>query len=136
VIRSRDAWVFDVDGCLIDSMTGTSLRPLAREVIDVLHLHGVSVVLWSAGGGPYARRRARQLGFESDVLACYGKEHRDESGRWKVDHIHAAHRPLLFIDDQPDELPAHVAVVGVRPYLAASSHDRGLADLLVLASSR
>ena len=28
-----DGWVFDVDGCLVDSLTGTSLRPGARELL-------------------------------------------------------------------------------------------------------
>ena len=26
-------WAFDVDGCLVDSLTGTSLRPGALEVL-------------------------------------------------------------------------------------------------------
>src|SRR5581483_7077971 len=29
-------WVFDVDGCIVDSLTGTSLRPGARELLEHL----------------------------------------------------------------------------------------------------
>ena len=33
-LPAADCWVFDVDGCLVDSLTGTSLRPGARELLD------------------------------------------------------------------------------------------------------
>ena len=51
--RMGTVWAFDVDGCLVDSITGTSLRPLARPVLEQLRAQGSTVVLWSAGGGEY-----------------------------------------------------------------------------------
>jgi long-chain acyl-CoA synthetase len=124
------AWVFDVDGCLVDSTTGTSLRPLTAELLVAVRERGISVVLWSAGGDEYARRRATQFGLEDQVAGCYGKDQRGRDGRWLVDHIRADHQPVLFVDDRPEELPVGVEAVGVRPYLGASPHDRGLAPLL------
>lgn len=131
--RRRRTWVFDVDGCLIDAITGGTLRPLVHELLDSLQASGTEVVLWSAGGGQYAARRARQLGIDHRVVACYSKAERDAAGAWVVDDVCARHDARLFVDDCPDELPRHVAVAGVRPYLAGSPHDRGLADLLRLA---
>ena len=49
--HGKDVWAFDVDACLVDSITGTSLRPLARPVLESLRAQGATVVLWSAGGG-------------------------------------------------------------------------------------
>ncbi len=49
-------WVFDVDGCLVDSLTGTSLRPGAQDIVMRLAAQG-RVLLWSAGGEGYARAR-------------------------------------------------------------------------------
>lgn len=124
------AWVFDVDGCLIDSITGTSLRPLTAELLAAVRTCGISVVLWSAGGRDYVVRRVSQFGLEVDVTGCYGKEQRDADGRWRIDHIRRDHRPVLFVDDRPEELPIGVDVVGVPPYLGVSPHDRALAPLL------
>ena len=45
-------WVFDVDGCLVDSLTGTSLRPGAATLLAGLRARGRTVIVWSAGGGP------------------------------------------------------------------------------------
>jgi hypothetical protein len=127
---TAEAWVFDVDGCLVDSTTGTSLRPLTAELLAAVRERGISVVLWSAGGDRYAWRRVTQFGLGGQVAGCYGKDRRGADDRWVIDHIRADHRPVLFVDDRPEELPAGVDVVGVRPYLGASPHDRGLAPLL------
>jgi long-chain acyl-CoA synthetase len=131
-----DAWVFDVDGCLVDSITGTSLRPLTRDVITSLRSRGIAVILWSAGGAAYSEQRARQ--FEIDHLfdAFHGKEERDGDGRWRIDHLEGAHRPRVFVDDRPEELPDRVEVIGVSPYLGESRHDRGLSGVLELASRK
>jgi hypothetical protein len=43
-------WAFNVDGCLVDSLTGTSLRPGALEVLGRLRKVGATVLHWSAGG--------------------------------------------------------------------------------------
>ena len=129
-----DAWVFDVDGCLNDSITGTSLRPLTLEVIAALRSRGIAVLLWSAGGADYSEQRARQFGIAHLFDAFHAKEERDHDGRWQIDRLSVRHRPRVFVDDRPEELPDHVAVVGVSPYLADSVHDRGLAAVLELAA--
>ena len=125
-----DVWAFDVDGCLIDALTGGSLRPLARSVLEQLRAGDVTVVLWSAGGGDYARRRAEAHGIDHLVHAFYDKDERDSDGRYVVTHLAAAHRPHVCVDDQPDELPPSVERVAVTSYLAHDPHDRGLAPLL------
>ena len=123
-------WAFDVDGTLIDSITGSSLRPMARSVLEVLHARGATVVLWSAGGGDYARRRAEAHGIDDLVHACYDKGVRDGEGRYLTSHLAGEHRPHVCVDDQPDELPAGVESIGVSAYLAPDPHDRGLVALL------
>jgi long-chain acyl-CoA synthetase len=129
-----DAWVFDVDGCIIDSITGTSLRPLARETINSLLDRGIAVVLWSAGGAEYSEQRARQFGIDQLFAEFHAKEERDSDGRWRIDHLFATHRPRVFVDDRPEDLPDHVKLIAVSPYLADSVHDRGLAAVLELAT--
>ena len=123
-------WAFDVDGCIVDSVTGTSLRPLARSVLEQLRARGTTVVLWSAGGGDYARRHAERHGIADLIEACYDKDARDGGGRYVLTHLDEAHRPHVCVDDQPDELPLHVHRIAVVPYLAPDPHDRGLADVL------
>jgi long-chain acyl-CoA synthetase len=120
-------WVFDVDGCIIDSLTGTSLRPGARELLEHLRAgHGSRVVVWSAGGGEYAERRARQLGIDHLADGFHAKEHRDGDGRYRTDHFLAEPGRAVFVDDRPEDLPVGARVVAVSPYLAANPHDRGL----------
>jgi hypothetical protein len=74
-------WVFDVDGCLIDSLTGTSLRPGAAALLESLRERGNAVVLWSAGGAHYARARASEQGIDALVDAFHSKSGRDADGR-------------------------------------------------------
>jgi phosphoglycolate phosphatase-like HAD superfamily hydrolase len=128
-------WAFDVDGCLVDSVTGTSLRPLARPVLEELRAQGSTVVLWSAGGGEYARRRAVALGIDDLVHAFYDKDERGDDGRYLITHLAEEHRPDVCVDDQPEELPTHVDPVAVSPYLAPNAHDVGLATLLARLGS-
>jgi hypothetical protein len=52
--------VFDVEGCLVDSLTGSSLRPGARQLLEHLAERGSVVVLWRAGGDTYARAALRR----------------------------------------------------------------------------
>lgn len=127
---TSDVWAFDVDGCLVDSITGTSLRPLARPVLEQLRAQGSTVVLWSAGGGDYARRRAEAHGIDDLVHAFYDKDGRGADGRYLIDHLADEHRPGVCVDDHPEEMPADVDIVGVAPYLAHNPHDLGLAALL------
>ncbi len=129
-VASTVVWAFDVDGTLVDSITGSSLRPMARSVLEVLRARGSTVVLWSAGGGDYARRRAEAHGIDDLVDACYDKGVRDGEGRYLTSHLVGEHRPHVCVDDQPDELPAGVESIGVSAYLAPDPHDRGLAALL------
>ncbi len=128
-----DVWVFDVDGCLVDSISGTSLRPLADSLIGDLRARDVTVVLWSAGGAEYARRKARHVGIEGHVSAFYDKATRDGEGRWSIDHFRPEHRRAVFVDDQPDEVPSAATVIGVSPYIGDNPHDRGLAAALDVA---
>jgi phosphoglycolate phosphatase-like HAD superfamily hydrolase len=124
------AWLFDVDGTLLDSVTGTSLRPLARELLGGLHERGVPVLLWSAGGADYARRRAEGAGIAGLVTAVHVKERRDRQGHWVLPDLPAEHAPAVLVDDQPEELPPVAEVVGVSPYVGPNPRDTGLASLL------
>jgi long-chain acyl-CoA synthetase len=126
---TTDVWAFDVDGCLVDSVTGTSLRPLTRPILEHLRAQGSTVVLWSAGGGDYARRRAVDHGIADLIHAYYDKDARGADGRYLVDHLAEEHRPRVCVDDRPEEMPIDVDIVGVSPYLAPNPHDLGLASL-------
>ena len=49
-----DVWVFDLDGCIVDSLTGSSLRPGTLELLARLRGSGATMVsgsltLYSAG---------------------------------------------------------------------------------------
>ena len=129
-VTTPEVWAFDVDACLVDSITGTSLRPLARPVLESLRAQGATVVLWSAGGGDYAQRRAVAVGIDDLVHACYDKDGRGADGRFTVTHLPAEHQPSVCVDDRPEEMPADIDTVGVSPYLAPNPHDVGLAALL------
>jgi len=127
--RTTTVWVFDVDGTLIDAMTGQSLRPGADELLSHLADCGSLVLLWSAGGAEYARRRAAERGVDRHFGGFHGKETRGADGRYLTAFLDAhrlAGRDIVFVDDMPADLPIGADVVGVRPYLAANHHDRGL----------
>jgi long-chain acyl-CoA synthetase len=123
-------WAFDVDGCLVDSLTGTSLRPGALEALSLLRADGATVLLWSAGGREHAVSRAAELGFAHLIDAVYAKEIRGMDGRWTTANLPREHQPDVFVDDWPDEAPATARLVCVSPYIAPNRHDRGLAPLL------
>lgn len=123
--QSADCWVFDVDGCLIDSLTGTSLRPGARELLEHLTGSGRRVLLWSAGGDRYARARAEQFAVEIHVSGYFAKEGRDAVGCYRTEHLPAGGR-CVFVDDRPEDLPDALEVIPVSPYLFEDPHDRGL----------
>jgi long-chain acyl-CoA synthetase len=119
-------WVFDVDGCLIDSHTGSSLRPGAVNLLTTLRTAGCRIVVWSAGGAEYARNRVIEQGVDDLVDACYGKDSRDPSGFYRVDHLGDGCTSMVFVDDRPEDLsPAH-RVIAVAPYLGHNPHDRAL----------
>jgi phosphoglycolate phosphatase-like HAD superfamily hydrolase len=122
-------WVFDVDGCLVDSLTGTSLRPGAHEVLARLRGARRTTVLWSAGGAEYAEARAERLGIHELFDAFHGKEERGSDGRYLTHVIAADLDAVVFVDDRPEDLPAGADVVRVSPYIAPNEHDRGLAPV-------
>ncbi len=118
--------MFDVDGCLIDSLTGTSVRPGAVELLSQLHDRGCRLLLWSAGGAEYARRRAREHGLAEFFDAFHDKEGRDAAGRYVTDALSTDLGCLVFVDDRPEDMPAGANVVAVAPYLADNPYDRAL----------
>jgi hypothetical protein len=118
-------WVFDVDGCVIDLLSGASLRPGARELLEYLNGRCSVVVWWSAGGDEYARRRATQLGVAQLIAGFHAKRDRDKQGRYRTEHL--PNGPTrVFVDDRPDDLPDSEDIVAVSPYLSHNPHDRGL----------
>ena len=125
-----EVWAFDVDGCLVDSMTGTSLRPHAAEILTLLHSTGCTVVLWSAGGREHAAAMAERHGFTHLLHGIYDKLGRDTEGRLTTGHLPLPHRPAVVVDDRPADAPAGTRVVAVRPYMAPDAEDRGLTALL------
>jgi len=122
---ASDCWVFDVDGCLIDSLTGTSLRPGARELLDSLAGRAI-VLLWSAGGDTYARARAEQFQMDHLVSGYFSKEGRDAEGRYLTAHLPLGPGRVVFVDDRPEDLDEELDVLAVSPYLSDDPHDRGL----------
>ncbi len=120
-----DCWVFDVDGCLVDSLTGTSLRPGARELLEQLG-NGSRVILWSAGGDHYARDRAEQFCVDGHVSGYFPKEGRDGDGCYLTGHLPVDPCRTVFVDDRPEDLARDLEVLAVSPYLSADRYDRGL----------
>jgi FMN phosphatase YigB (HAD superfamily) len=123
---TRPTWVFDLDGCLIDSLTGRSLRPGARDLLDQLHWSKATLLLWSAGGAEYARERAREHGIEDLFDGFHAKDCRDGDGRYVTRQLSAPQSSIIFIDDRPEDMPIGTEVVAVHPYISPSPYDRGL----------
>ena len=123
-------WAFDVDGCLIDLLGGSTLRPLAVEVLKAVAERGDVAILWSAGGADHAARKATALGLADHIAGCYDKGALDDAGTWSTGHLPRHHTPQICVDDAPEYLPAHVRRIAVRPYTAPAAHDRGLSALL------
>jgi phosphoglycolate phosphatase-like HAD superfamily hydrolase len=131
-------WTFDVDGTLIGSVRSDRLRPGAVELLEELTGRGVAIVLWSAGGDDYALRKAREHGIERFFAGFYAKARRDALGRYTVDHFAPEHRPAVFVDDSPIDLPVDMAVdlpggariVAVAQFIGGNAADRGLFEVL------
>jgi hypothetical protein len=130
VPAAGSVWLFDVDGCLIDSLTGSSLRPLARELLGRLDAAGHTIVAWSAGGAAHAERVMTPHDVVELIDAFYDKDGRDGADRWRLDHLAAEHRPDVCVDDRPEDAPSGVTTIAVSPYLAPDLHDRGLQPAL------
>jgi phosphoglycolate phosphatase-like HAD superfamily hydrolase len=129
-------WLFDVDGTLIDSLTGTSLRPGTVELLERIRATGASVTIWSAGGDDYSRACAEAHGIDGLVDDFHAKEARDEHGRY-LPPAGVSLVDAVFVDDRPEDMPVGATVLTVFPYLADNPHDRALLALgeqLVLPS--
>lgn len=126
-----ECWVFDVDGCVIDSLTGSSLRPGARDVFEHLAAEGRRVILWSAGGDMYARTRAEELGVDDLVNGFFAKDGRGADGSYRTGHLplHQPGRRAVFVDDRPEDLARSLDVIAVSPYLSDDPFDRGLQEV-------
>jgi long-chain acyl-CoA synthetase len=125
--------VFDVDGCLIDSLTGTSLRPGAAQLLAALHADGLEIRLWSAGGAVYARQKATAHGIQRFFSSFHDKEGRDDNGRYVTDGVLSGTGPVVFVDDHPEDLPHGADVLAVSSYIYTDRHDRGLARVAARA---
>jgi long-chain acyl-CoA synthetase len=126
-------WVFDVDGTLIDSLTGTSLRPGTVELLGELRSRGCRTILWSAGGALYAGARAVEHGISHLCDDYAAKAARDGDGCFIPafrDDIGAA----VFVDDRPEDVPVGAHVVAMHPYIAHNPHDRGFARAGLIAA--
>lgn len=119
-------WVFDVDGTLIDSLIGNSLRPGACELLKHLQTEGHLVILWSAGGAEYAEERALSQGIADLVDLFADKDGRDADKRYRTEGILDTLDDVVFVDDRPEDMPVGADVIAVSPYLADDKHDRGL----------
>lgn len=124
----HEIWFFDLDGCLVDSMAATTLRPHARELLSALRSRGRAVHIWSAGGGEYAARVAERVGI-ADLVDGYHDKVRVDGGRWRLPAVAAGARAIC-VDDQPEGVPAEVQVVGVFPFIGGRPHDRALLCIL------
>jgi len=121
-----DCWIFDVDGCLIDSLSGTSLRPRAHAILEHLTAEGRRVILWSAGGDAYARSRAEELGVDGLVGGFFAKDGRDADGCYRTGHLPTDDHHAVFVDDRPEDLAPSLDVIAVSTYLSDDPFDRGL----------
>ena len=118
-------WVFDVDATLLDGMSATSLRPGARDLLVLLGERGRRIVVWSAGGEDYARRRLTDTGIIDLFESVHDKGARGDDRCYDPTRVVSDHElsAAVFIDDQPVDLPVRATVLAVRPYLAANPHD-------------
>lgn len=132
-VPDAQRWVFDVDGTLIDSLSGSSLRPLTAAVLHSLQSAGASLVLWSAGGAEYAHQRALQHEIARFFDRFAAKAVRGADGRYLLDEFTDSDQSTIFVDDLPDDLPLTATVVRVWPYLSCDPHDRALQTVIQAA---
>lgn len=127
-LRAGAVWAFDVDGTLIGSVRSDVARPGAVDLLVALSLRGVNCVLWSAGGERYAERIAASHGFP--VVASYAKRSRDDAGRYVTDHFPSHHRPDLFVDDVPSDIPRGGECISVSQFIGGNLADRVLRSIV------
>lgn len=130
LVRPGHVWAFDVDGTLIGSIRSEILRPGAPELLVRLGALGVTCVLWSAGGGDYARRMAAAHRIDTRFAAFHAKGGRDAEARYTTDHFGEHHRPDVFVDDSPSDLPAHCTVLAVPQFMGGNPADGALWTVL------
>ena len=123
---AADCWVFDVDGCLIDSLTGTSLRPGARAVLE----HLARVAGASSSGAPEATRTpgpgpSSSVWIASSVATSPSRIATAGAPSGPVISPSTGSR-AVFVDDRPEDLGHDLDVLAVSPYLSDDPHDRGL----------
>jgi hypothetical protein len=123
-------WAFDVDGTLIGSIRSDVLRPGANELLEALGWLGVSCILWSAGGKDYAQRMAERHGIAEAFVAFYAKDVRDVHSRYTVVHVASEHRPHVFVDDVPTDLPSDVPVLSVPQFMGGNPADTAFSSVL------
>ena len=87
-------------------------------------------MLWSAGGAEYAALMADRHGIAHFFDAFYDKKCRGADGRYLTDHFQPEHRPTLFVDDSPDEMPSGLVVIGVAQFFGSNTADRALWNLV------
>lgn len=123
-------WLFDVDGTLIGSIRSDRLRPGVPQLLDMLTKRNAGCSVWSAGGGDYARRKAAEHGIEHYFDGFYAKADRGPDGRYLTGHLAPEHRPTLFVDDVPNDLPVGARVVAVPQFFGGSMGDRAILDVV------
>ena len=128
-----DCWVLDVDGCLVDSLSGTSLRPGSWDPLGHLARTGRRILLWSDGGDVYDRKRAKQFAIDDHVYGYFAKSRRDPKGFYYVDRLPPCRR-RVFVGDRPEDLCQLLEVIAGSPYWSDDRHDRGLDPLVQRAS--
>ena len=132
---SLRSWIFDVDGCVVDSLLGRSLRPGAREIFELLRDLGDEVIWWSAGGIEHARGRAERFDLVELIDHFAEKDRRDAAGRYEIESLGVELERAIFIDDRPEDLPASAEVLAVPPYLIENPRDRGLEQVAARAGA-
>ena len=123
-------WAFDVDGTIIGSIRNDRLRSGTSELLSALAERRVKAVLWSAGGADYAALMADRHGIAHLFDAFYDKKSRGADGHYLTDHFQPEHRPTLFVDDSPDEMPSGSVVIGVAQFFGSTTADRALWNLV------
>jgi hypothetical protein len=123
-----ERWLFDLDGCLVDSFGGTHLRPYARELVEAVGVVTGRVEIWSAGGADYAERVADRTGI-GDLIDAYWDKERGVDGKWTLPFDPTGFT-VVCVDDQPDGIPHGAERIAVFPYLGRNVHDAALRSIL------
>lgn len=91
-------------------------------------------MLWSAGGGDYARRRAIEHGVAEFFSEFHLKQRAD--GGFLAAEFLADPLAATFIDDHPEDLTTTWLVWHVPPYVAPDPHDAAMSELMAMATAQ